>query len=331
MKPKLIWKDIAKRIALGMVCVAWLGGCESLNAPVEFSTSDEHYDQILEQQKAGITQEESLKTLPEMTIEEHEKVGDAYVKQGRVGMALLQYGKVLGKEPRRIGTRYKVAVLLVENGKAQQALDHFDTILEQDDQFALAYEGKGQALLVLGDLFGADQAFRKALALNPKLWRSHNYLGIMADRRHLHLSAIEAYKAALAIQPREGTVLNNLGMAYYMNRRYRQAVQAFYQAMQVGVDSPKVANNLGLALAKLGRFPQAFDAFKKGTDQAKAYNNIGIALLEAGQPQRAIVCFEKAIDLQPTFYEKANENLVQAKRAASHVVPKSVMKKTSCL
>ena len=101
--------------------------------------------------------------------------------------------------------------------------------------------------------------------------------------------------------------------------------------MQVGVDSPKVANNLGLALAKLGRFPQAFDAFKKGTDQAKAYNNIGIALLEAGQPQRAIVCFEKAIDLQPTFYEKANENLVQAKRAASHVVPKSVMKKTSCL
>jgi len=72
---------------------------------------------------------------------------------------------------------------------------------------------------------------------------------------------------------------------------------------------------LGLALAKLGRFPQAFDAFKKSTNQAKAYNNVGIALLEAGQPRRAMSCFKKAINLQPMFYEKANENLDQAKRA----------------
>ena len=86
--------------------------------------------------------------------------------------------------------------------------------------------------------------------------------------------------------------------------------------MQMGVDSPKVANNLGLALAKLGQFHQAFDAFKQGTDEAKAYNNVGISLLEAGQPLRAMACFEKAIELQPSFYEKANGNLEQAKRAA---------------
>ncbi len=203
--------------------------------------------------------------------------------------------------------------------------------LEQDDQFALAHEGVGQVFLVLGDHVGADQAFRKALSLDQKLWRSHNYLGIMADRRHLHLSAIEAYKAALAIHPREGAVLNNLGMAHYMNRHYRQAARTFHQAMRTGIDSPKVANNLGLALSKLGRFPQAFDAFKKSTDPAKAYNNVGIALLEAGQPRRAMSCFKKAINLQPTFYEKANENLEQATRAASQVSRKSSSKMTPCL
>ena len=203
---------------------------------------------------------------------------------------------------------------MLQNGQTKEANKHFQKILDQDDQFALAYEGQGQALLIQGDLFGADQAFRNALNVNPKLWRSHNYLGIMADRRHLHLSAIEAYKAALAIQPREGAVLNNLGMAHYMNRHYRQAARTFYQAMQAGIDSPKVANNLGLALAKLGRFPQAFDAFKKSTNQAKAYNNVGIALLEAGQPRRAMSCFKKAIDLEPTYYEKAKDNLDQAKR-----------------
>jgi Tfp pilus assembly protein PilF len=116
-----------------------------------------------------------------------------------------------------------------------------------------------------------------------------------------------------------------------MNRHYRQAAKTFYLAMQAGIDSPKVANNLGLALSKLGRFSQAFDAFKKGTDQAKAYNNVGIVLLEARQPRRAMSCFEKAIDLQPMFYEKANENLDQAKRAASQVGRKSSSKRTSCL
>jgi Tfp pilus assembly protein PilF len=153
----------------------------------------------------------------------------------------------------------------------------------------------------------------------------------MADRRHLHLSAIEAYKEALSIKEREGSVLNNLGMAYYMNRQYRQAAKNFHQAMQTGLQSPKVANNLGLALAKLGKYPQAFDAFKMGTDPAKAYNNVGIALLEAGQPRRAISCFQKAIDLQPTFYEKANENLIQAKRAAKKIKKKSSPTITGCL
>ena len=112
-----------------------------------------------------------------------------------------------------------------------------------------------------------------------------------------------------------------------MNRHYHQAAKTFYQAMQAGLDSPKVANNLGLALAKLGRFPQAFDAFKKSTNQAKAYNNVGIALLEAGQPRRAMSCFEKAIDLQPMFYEKANENLTHAKRAVREQIQKHNVRK----
>jgi len=312
------------------MCLGGVSGCAK-EWTGQFKTPDGNYEQILEKQKAGIEQQDPLGTLPDMTVEEHEKLGDAHMRQGRFGLAVAQYGQVLAKESERTRIRYKMAMLLLQNGQTKEANTHFQKILEQDNQFALAYEGKGQALLIQGDLFGADQAFRKALNVNPKLWRSHNYLGIMADRRHLHLSAIEAYKAALSIQPREGAVLNNLGMAHYMNRHYRQAARTFYQAMQAGIDSPKVANNLGLALSKLGRFPQAFDAFKKSTNQAKAYNNVGIALLEAGQPRRAMLCFKKAIDLEPTYYKKAKDNLDQAKRAASQVGRKSSSQMTPCL
>jgi len=300
-------------------------------SPQKFSTPDEHYQQMLESQKAGVELNEAAKNLPEATVDEHARLGDAHLQQGQLGMAIGQYLQVLEKEPTQTATRYKLAMLLLKNGKPDASRKQFEKIIEQDDQFALAYEGLGQAFLVLGDYLGADQSFRKALSLDQKLWRSHTYLGIMADRRHLHLSAIEAYNAALAIQPRDGIVLNNLGMAQYMNRQYRQAVNTFQRAIQSGADSPKIANNLGLALSKLGEFPQAFDAFKKGTDPAKAYNNVGIALLEAGRPQRAMSCFEKAIKLQPTFYEKANENFDQAQRMAKQGHQKSPSTPIPCL
>lgn len=324
--------QILKIILVAACFGIWLVGCETFQAsPQKFSTPDEHYQQTLESQKAGVELNEAAKILPEATADEHAKLGDAHLQQGQLGLAIGQYLQGLDKEPTQTATRYKVAMLLLKHGKPDASRKQFEMILEQDHKFALAYEGLGQAFLVLGDHLGADQAFRKALTLDQKLWRSHTYLGIMADQRHLHLSAIEAYRAALAIQPREGMVLNNLGMAQYMNRQYRQAAGTFHEAIQAGTDSPKVANNLGLALSKLGEFPQAFDAFKKGSDPAKAYNNVGIALLEAGQPQRAMSCFEKAIEIQPTFYEKANENLDQAKRVVKDAHQKSPETLLPCL
>jgi len=306
-----------------LLCMVIWSGCAT-EAEMKFATQDEHYQKLIEKQKAGIELEEPLKELPEMTFEEHEQLGDAHLQQGRFAEASFQYSQILEKNPTRNNTRYKLATLLLEVGKADLAREQFEKVLEQDSQFALAYEGLGQAYLVLSIHGEADRAFRTALNLDPKLWKSHNYLGIMSDQRYLHLSAKEAYMAALKINPNEPTVLNNLGMAYYMNRQYEEAVRAFHQALRAGAESPKVANNLGLALAKLGQFAQAFDAFKRGTDAPKAYNNVGIAMLEAGKPQQAVSCFEKAMELQPNFYEKANENLTQAKRVlAKHIRPGS--------
>ncbi len=324
--------QISKIILVTACFGTGLVGCESFElSSQKFSTPDEHYQQMLESQKAGVELNEAAKRLPDVTVEEHAKLGDAHLQQGQLGMAIAQYLQALEKDPTQIVTRYKLAMLLLKHGKPDASRKQFEHIVKQDEQFALAYEGLGQASLVLGDHLGADQAFRKALTLDQKLWRSHTYLGIMADQRHLHLSAMEAYKAALAIQPKEGMVLNNLGMAQYMNRQYRQAANTFQQAIQAGVDSPKVVNNLGLALSKLGKFRQAFDAFKKGSDPAKAYNNVGIALLEAGHPERATSCFEKAIEIQPTFYEKAHENLAQAKRMAKKAHKQSPETLTPCL
>jgi tetratricopeptide (TPR) repeat protein len=77
----------------------------------------------------------------------------------------------------------------------------------------------------------------------------------------------------------------------------------------------KIDNNLGAALGKLGRYDEALEAFKKLGDEAKAYNNLGMIYMAEKRYQESITSFEKAIQLCPSYYAKANENLKVAQKA----------------
>jgi len=290
-------------------------GC-SKNEKSHFTLQDEHYQQILERQKAGISPEPKafVDLSEEITQAEYEKLGDAHFYQGDFQMAKLQYEKALDKEPERIAPRYKLAVIYLEKGRAQQAYDQFHEILDYDLNFAPAYEGMGRALLKMEKDFEAEREFQAALLYDSELWTSTNYLGIVADRRHAHQDAIHIYEVALEQKENNPAILNNLGMAYYLDQQYEDSVQTFRQALQTGGNHKKIANNLGMALTKLGHYDLAFDAYSRGMDAAKAYNNIGVAFLEKGSFAKASRCFEKAIELQPTFYEKAKENLSVSNR-----------------
>ncbi len=284
-----------------------------------FTLKDEHYQQIMERQKAGIIPESQppVDLTKVMTEDEYEKLGDAHLQQGDFQTAKVQYEKVLKAFPEQIPARYKLAVIYLEKGSPQDAYNQFHQILDYDLNFAPAYEGMGRALLKMEKDQEAEQEFQAALLYDAEMWTSKNYLGIVADRRHDHKEAIRLYEVALQKKSNDPSVLNNLGMAYYLDTQYEQAVRIFQQAVQVGGSNDKISNNLGLALTKLGHYDLAYDAYARGMDPAKAYNNLGVAFLESGRFARASRCFEKAIETQPTFYEKANENLVLSNRMLS--------------
>ena len=302
-------------------------GCTKNEKP-EFTLQDEHYQQILERQKAGITPEPkgsgdlSGDLSEKMSQEEFEQLGDMHFQQGDLQMAKLQYEKVLDKDPERIGTRYKLAVIYLEKDRAQAAYDQFHEILDHQLNFAPAYEGMGRALMKMEKDAEAEREFQAALLYDSELWTSTNFLGIVADRRHAHKDAIRMYEVALDKNENNPAVLNNLGMAYYLDEQYEKAVQTFQQALQTGGNNKKIANNLGMALTKLEHYDLAFDAYSRGMDDAKAYNNIGVAFLGKGNFAKASLCFEKAIESQPTFYEKAKENLSVSNRML-HKLPLS--------
>lgn len=58
-------------------------------------------------------------------------------------------------------------------GELQKAVDQYDTILETHPNDPPALENKGQALYEMGDYFGAEAAWRKAVGIDPQV---HTYL-----------------------------------------------------------------------------------------------------------------------------------------------------------
>ena len=302
-------------VVLLIVLVSTGVGCAKKETSM-FTVEDEHYQQILERQKAGMdaSTQPQVDLTAEMTVEDYEKLGDAHLQQGQFQTAKDQYEKVLTLVPEKILPRYKLAVIYLEKGQSQSAYDQFHKILDYNLNFAPAYEGMGRALLKMEKDVEAEREFQAALLYDSELWTSTNYLGIVADRRHDHKEAIRIYEVALEKKTNNPAILNNLGMAYYLDKQYEEAARTFQQALQVGDNNDKIANNLGLSLAKLRHYDLAYDAYTRGMGPAKAYNNLGVAFLEERQYARASRCFEKAIETQPTFYEKAKENLSLSNR-----------------
>lgn len=292
-----------------------LGGCAGKKDDKN-PFDDSIYKEVMERQKSGSPlPEDTPEKAPPLTATDHERLGDQYLGQGNISMAQLEYKKALESADASAAVKPKLGLTLLRQSAPEQALGLFQQILHDDPDSVDAQDGLGQAYFQLGRDREAEEAFRHVLAKDPRRWHVHNFMGLLRDRQQRYPEAIQAYEAAIALRPREASLHNNLGISYHLNGQYEAAIAAFGQALKIGPPQARIYNNLALAHAKLGQYRQAFEAFRKATDDAQAYNNLGMVYLTVGRTRQAVTCFETAIELHPRYYEKANQNLLQARQA----------------
>jgi tetratricopeptide (TPR) repeat protein len=305
-----------KQIIVGLLMGGWMiAGCAGSKESTTSSFNMDEYRQVLERQKGEQRNlDDSTPSGPEMTAEEYERAGDLDAQHRNYPLAAVHYGKALQGDPSLNSVRLKLGQIFLQQGMLEPALTEFEELRKREPNSAPAYQGIGHVYLLQGKLREAEQALTKAIALDRSSWLSQNLLGLTYDQAQRHDDAIAAYQAALALHPREPGVLNNLGLAYALKGDLDLAINAYERAVAAGSAPPKLYNNLGIAYARQQRYADALDAFKKATDEPRAYNNLGVALMSMGHAEQAASCFEKAIELQPQYYEKATENLRQARQ-----------------
>jgi tetratricopeptide (TPR) repeat protein len=122
-----------------------------------------------EQNESPAQQEQSLKTTVDRGFDEEgwQQMQERIEADQKALEEAVNEGENAITERLQLGNSYYAA------GELQKAVDEYDKILETHPNDPPALENKGQALYEMGDYYGAETAWRKAVSVDPQV---HTYI-----------------------------------------------------------------------------------------------------------------------------------------------------------
>ncbi len=202
-------------------------------------------------------------------------------------------------------------------GRPKEAADAFRRALVTNPDKVDALLGLGTAAEQLGDQAAAEDAFRRAIAIQPS-FAVYNQLGYIRSDRSRWADAAAMFRKASELAPDSYRALSNLGGVSALDCDFTTALPAFQRALKIRPNDPSTTSNLGLALLWTGRVPEAVASLGAAALGApgdfEVWGAYGDALAESGAKEKAAAAYEKSIVL-------AREALkLNPRDAAAHAV-----------
>jgi serine/threonine protein kinase/Tfp pilus assembly protein PilF len=142
--------------------------------------------------------------------------------------------------------------------------------LELDDGLAEAWASLGAVRWWFDwDWSGAEEAYRRAIELNPNYATAHDGYGMMLSARARHDEAIAQIRKAADLDPLSLIIAVHAGWPHYFARDYDAAIRCFRKALELDERFIPGDGWLGMALGQQGRFPEAIDAFSRAHEDER--------------------------------------------------------------
>ncbi len=204
--------------------------------------------------------------------------------------------------------KFAVAELRLASGAADRAATDFDELIDIPEYRARAMQGRGIALLHLGQQEAAYEVLRGALAADDGLWRAWNGLGFYYDLHRDWGKAASAYGKAIEARPKTAFLYNNRGFSRIMQGELEGAVEDLDAALRLDSGFELARANLRLAVAWQGNYAHALSGVPEH-DKARVLNNVGFIALLRGDYDAAEAYFLQAMETDPAFNSTAWKNL----------------------
>jgi tetratricopeptide (TPR) repeat protein len=232
-------------------------------------------------------------------------------KRARQALALEEAGIRLAPDVMR-----DLAYALSESGDAESALLLTQRLVSEGaDAQAWDYNNLGALLEETGNKEGAEQAYRKAVDVEPTYATAWYNLGVLLNETGRKKEAEEAYCKTVEVDKEHAMAFNNLGVLLESTDRKEQAESSYRRAIEI---DPKLAyawSNLGTLLRRDGREEEGEAACRKAVEtdpvNAEWHNDLAYYLWEMKRMDEAEREAQEAIRLGPNHsYAHATLGLI---------------------
>jgi tetratricopeptide (TPR) repeat protein len=193
---------------------------------------------------------------------------------------------------------------LLASGKTRDALDLMRQLLANHPEDASCWLFLGQVQRATGQFGEAEQAYRRAVELDPWLMEAYRSMAVLARIRGDHKTAITIWQRLSGLYSTQ--LWSRLGLvgAYLSANKPALAWSTLGQIDDSESDNALVWYSKGLTLAALGCPEQAIEALRKSLDRKlanpdDAWASIGMALAAMNRHPEAIQAFRSAVQTAP--------------------------------
>ena len=185
-------------------------------------------------------------------------------------------------------------------GRSEDAEQAFYRALNINPQDVDAIAGLARVYQRKQNYAEAEDLLEQAIEMQPGNWRAIDSLGVFFFQLGRYGDAVAAWREATFIEPGNGQVLGNLGSAQMMMGDFEAAAESLERAFDVLPDSGYLSN-LGILYYYLGRFDMAVTTHREAValndSDPAPWSNLGDALNFAGDQAGTESAFERADQL----------------------------------
>jgi tetratricopeptide (TPR) repeat protein len=205
---------------------------------------------------------------------------------GRLMEAEAVCRQILTAQPNVAEAAHLLGVIVHQNGKLAEAIEHVGRATKLAPQVALFHANLGEMLRLAGRPKLAAEAARRALAIDPNMAAAWSNLGVALYELKDYEEAARAHRKAIAAAPNFAQAHSNLGNALHALKRFDEAIAAYRRALDIDPNFADAWANLGTTLHHSGSFDDGIVALRRALallpHHANAHSGLGILLLMRG-------------------------------------------------
>lgn len=226
-------------------------------------------------------------------------------QSGDLEAAKTLYETILNASPNHTEALHGLAILLGQQGHAQDALRHAQQLVSIDE--------RPEYFNTLGNIHKrmqhdqeAQSCYEKALALNPKYYVAHNSLGCLCMPGD-YQAAKQHFQSALSLAPQYPDALYNAALCAIQLDQLNEARQYLMRCLAQTPHHPAALFQLSQVLYLQGADKKALHAIRRAIahdhESIDHYFHEGTILTRMNQVEEAIASFEKCIVIDPNHIE----------------------------